>query len=316
MKFGEVIQRLRTTLTLLWLLAFRIILDIEFLVIANRRVGERHQLVEHREFEFQLDAVHHGFQCRFDLVETGILHAEEDNVHGNDDRVDPYQLHHHLPCSAMIYRFEELYGRVNVHARYNEFLYAEGGHLQTLHLVENRKVFMVIGRVGSVGEHGGRNVEEDGIDDDHSQDTAKDFLFSNHQMQPRIQHHRLPCHHAIPADRDYRYRHIDVRYEPEEFQEEPKRMQHASVTGYEQRPEVQPSMAFESEEDLDVQFHHVIPCDCREGRYGHECGLLEWDQLRRGAIILLSHVAGDLRTRGVRGRIATAGVEGGRCEGS
>lgn len=110
----------------------------------------------------------------------------------------------------------------------------------------------------------------------------------------------MPSHHAIPANRDYRHRDIDVVWsrEREELQQEAKRVQHASVARYEQRPEVQAPMPFEGEEDLDVQFHDIVPRDCCERRYGHEGGLLERDWVSSGPIVLhFTHPEVDRRTR-------------------
>lgn len=36
-------------------------------------------------------------------------------------------------------------------------------------------------------------------------------------------------------------------------------------------------MSFESEEDLDIEFGDIVPCDCSEGSYGHINTLVERD---------------------------------------
>lgn len=151
-------------------------------MVADGRVRERHELVEHGELQFQLDAVHHRFQSRFNLVEAGILHPKEHDVHGNDDGINPYQLHHHLSRPAMINRPQQLDGRVDVDARYDKLLDAERSHLQPFDPVEGIQVPFVVGRIGPVGEDRRRNMEDDGINDDHSQNAPKHFLFSNHQV--------------------------------------------------------------------------------------------------------------------------------------
>lgn len=43
---------------------------IQLLVTTNSRVGEGHELVEHGEFELQLDAVDHCLQCGLNLVDV------------------------------------------------------------------------------------------------------------------------------------------------------------------------------------------------------------------------------------------------------
>lgn len=77
MELGEVVQRLRTALAVSrWRLLFAVIVHVESLVAGHGRVGERHQLVEHREFQFELDAVHHRFHRRLDLVVVRVLHPK------------------------------------------------------------------------------------------------------------------------------------------------------------------------------------------------------------------------------------------------
>ena len=44
--------------------------DVQLLVRTDSRVGKSHELVEHREFEFQLDTVDHRLQCGFNLVDV------------------------------------------------------------------------------------------------------------------------------------------------------------------------------------------------------------------------------------------------------
>lgn len=36
-------------------------------------------------------------------------------------------------------------------------------------------------------------------------------------------------------------------------------------------------MSFEGEEDLDIEFGDIVPCDCSESSYGHENTLVELD---------------------------------------
>ncbi len=58
---------------------------IQLLVSIDSRVGESHELVKHRELEFQLDAVDHRLQCGFDLVDVRVLHGKQANIHSDDD---------------------------------------------------------------------------------------------------------------------------------------------------------------------------------------------------------------------------------------
>ena len=58
---------------------------IQLLVSIDSRVGKGHELVEHRKFKLQLDAVNHRLQCGFNLVNVGVLHGKQANVHSYDD---------------------------------------------------------------------------------------------------------------------------------------------------------------------------------------------------------------------------------------
>lgn len=58
---------------------------IQLLVTTDGRIGEGHELIEHRELKLQLDTVDHRLQCGFDRVEVGVLHCKEANIHPDDD---------------------------------------------------------------------------------------------------------------------------------------------------------------------------------------------------------------------------------------
>lgn len=58
---------------------------IQLLVTTDSRVGQGHELIEHRELKLQLDAVDHRLQCGFDLVDVRVLHCKQANVHPDDD---------------------------------------------------------------------------------------------------------------------------------------------------------------------------------------------------------------------------------------
>ena len=67
------------------------------------------------------------------------------------------------------------------------------------------------------------------------------------------------------------------RNQLEEFEEEAESMQHAAITRYEKGPEVETSVSFEGEEDLNIEFEDVVPCDSSEGSYGHINALVHRD---------------------------------------
>ena len=58
---------------------------IQLLVSIDRRVGEGHELVEHGEFELQLDTVDHRLQGGFDLIDVRVFHGKQADVHPDDD---------------------------------------------------------------------------------------------------------------------------------------------------------------------------------------------------------------------------------------
>ena len=165
-------------------------------------VGEGHELVQDGELEFQLDAVDHRLQRRFDLVVPIVLERQQHDVHGDDGQVDPDQLHHHAARAAVVDGPQKLDGRVDVDAGDDELLDAEGRHLEALHDVEGVDERGGVGRIGAVREDGGGDVEADGVHDDHDEDAAEDFVLAHHQMQARVQHDRLPGHHGVPSYRD------------------------------------------------------------------------------------------------------------------
>lgn len=138
----------------------------------------------------------------------------------------------------------------------------------------------ILRRVHSVGEYSGRYVKADGVDDDHGKNATEYPLFPHDQMEPRVENYGLTSDHAVPANGYDSHANIVIegllaRNQLEEFEEESERMQHAAITRYQQRPEVETSMSFEGEEDLDIEFGDIVPCDCSEGRYGHIYALVD-----------------------------------------
>lgn len=123
-------------------------------------------------------------------------------------------------------------------------------------------------------------MKTNGIDNDHCKNCAEDPLLSHNKMKPRIQDHGLTGDHAIPANGDNSDCNVVVngliaRNQAKEFEEESEGMQHTAITGYQKRPEVQASMSFKGEEDLDIELGDVVPCDGSEGSYGHINALVE-----------------------------------------
>ncbi len=244
-------------------------LEFDARVATHAGVGEGHELVEDGELELELDAVDHWLQRRLDLVAVVVLHGQQDEVHGDDDDVDPDQLRHHLPGLAVVDGSQQLDGGVDVDGGDGELLDAESGHLQLLEDVEGAGEGVGVVGVGAVGQDGGGDVEADGVDDDHGQHEPEGPLLTHHQVQAWVQHDGLSGHHGIPADGDDGDREIRIRRDGEEFEHEAQSVQDASVRGDQQGPEVKASMAFEGQEDLDVELEDVVPGDGGERGNGH-----------------------------------------------
>lgn len=115
---------------------FAFLVELEAGGVADALVGQGHELVEDGELELEFDAVHHRLQRRFDLVPVVVFHGEQDQVHGDDDQIDPDQLRHHLSRFPVVDRSQESDGRGDVDARDDELLHTERRHLQLLHHVE------------------------------------------------------------------------------------------------------------------------------------------------------------------------------------
>lgn len=123
-------------------------------------------------------------------------------------------------------------------------------------------------------------MKANGVDDDHCKNCPENLLFPHHEMEPRVQNYGLTGDHAIPANGDDGHSNIIVEgliagNQLEELEEESERMQHTAITGYQKGPEVEASVSLEGEEDLDIEFCNIVPCDCGEGSYGHVNALVE-----------------------------------------
>ena len=125
-------------------------------------------------------------------------------------------------------------------------------------------------------------MKADGVDDDHCKNCTEDLLFPHNEMKPRVQNYGLTSDHAIPPNGDDSNSNIVVERlvagnQLKELEEKSESMQHTAVTRYQKGPEVEASMSLEGEEDLDIEFGDVVPCDCSEGSYGHIDALVDRD---------------------------------------
>jgi hypothetical protein len=54
----------------------------------RRSICQLSQTIQHREFQLQLDAINHGFEADFNVVEF-VLGYEEQDVHHDHENIDP-----------------------------------------------------------------------------------------------------------------------------------------------------------------------------------------------------------------------------------
>lgn len=160
------------------------VMHMELLRAIDGRVGQGHELIQHSEFKLQLDAIDHGLQCSFDLVVLPVFHGQKDDVHTNDDHVDPDKLHHHLASAPMVDWSQQSYGRKDVDPRDDEFLDTECRHLQTFDNIESTSVPSRIRRIRAICENSRGYVKAECVDNDHSENSSQHFVFPNNQMQP------------------------------------------------------------------------------------------------------------------------------------
>ena len=62
-------------------------------------------------------------------------------------------------------------------------------------------------------------------------------------------------------------------------------MQHATIAGDQEGPEIETAMALEGEKNLDIEFDNIVPRHGREGANGHVNGNVERDLFTVDAIV-------------------------------
>ena len=245
------------------------------LSVLDSSIGQGHELIQHSEFQLELDRVDHGLERRLDLIVVFILHRQQDNVEGNDDDVDPDQMGHDLARPAMIDGLQEFERRPDVQAGDDEFLTTKGRHLRTLHDVEavdeSGRQGVVLRSIRTKGEDRRGNVEEESVQTDHGQDATQNPRIADDQMQSRVEHDGLSRHHGIPANGDEADGQVNVG-QVEELENEAEGVDDDAPRRNQKGPEVEASMSFEGQEDLQIQLNHIEPGDGGEGGDGHVGG--------------------------------------------
>lgn len=73
-----------------------------------------HELIEHGEFELELNGVKHRLHRCFADVFVGVLEPDEDDVHAQTDGVDDDELDHDFPRTGVVDGSQQLDGTVDV----------------------------------------------------------------------------------------------------------------------------------------------------------------------------------------------------------
>lgn len=136
--------------------------------------GETLELIENFEFEFEFDGVDEGFEGGFADVILGKFETDEDEIHAETDGVDDDQLHHHDALFAVENGAEEADGVDDVDGGDDAFLNAEHGQLDFFHNSEFGSPPSAIGAVAAGCENDRRDLQGDGIPDDHGEHEAED----------------------------------------------------------------------------------------------------------------------------------------------
>lgn len=225
---------------------------------------ELHQLAENGELQLELDRVEDGFRRRFQDIQRRALESQKPEVHDDDEDVDRHQLVHEPSGVLLDGDAEDAHRLDDVDGREDDLLQEEATHLHLFHdVVAAHKGVGVGVAVGPEGEDGRGNVQDDGVEDDHPLGPSQDLvalLPAHDQMEPRPQHHRLACHHGIPADgeeddgRPFRR----ARQDGEILEQKPQAVGDDAQAGDHQAPEVEALEFAEGAEDQDLQLDDIV----------------------------------------------------------
>lgn len=164
---------------------------------------EDDKLAEDGELKLELDAVDDSLDHGLHDVLVFELDGQQGDVHGDDDEVDDDELVHDLALAFVRVESQHARGLPDIETRKDELLDAEAGHLDLLHDVVAGGVVgapRFRSHVGAVGQNGGGEVEDDGVNHDHGEDGAENAPGGHNQVQTRVQDDGLAGDHAPPAD--------------------------------------------------------------------------------------------------------------------
>ena len=148
--------------------------------------------------------------------------------------------------------------RFDVDGRDDELLNAEHCNLDLLVDVVHRDPGIIGGGVSPVHKNNDRDVQDEGVGEDHSQDHTEPKRVPEDQMEPRVEDERLACNHRHPADGHKRNVETEgVRVE-HILEEEAEVVWDDAVGGGQETPEVKAPSALKRGEDDDVKLDNVV----------------------------------------------------------
>ena len=168
---------------------------------AGRNEGD--ELAEDGEFELELQAVHHALEGRLDDVEVGVFARQEAEVHDDDQHVDAQQLEHGAARAVLEAEVEQAERLAHVDRTDQCFLHGEERHLDLFHDIVPADVVVEVGvgeGIGAESEDGGRDVKDDGVDDDESEEPFEKTVVAGDEMEARPEHDALACDHGPPTN--------------------------------------------------------------------------------------------------------------------
>ena len=159
------------------------------------------ELPQDGKFQLKFDAIDGTLEGNLDSVLIGILQTQEDQVHDQHEDIDNNQLVHDLALVTIPPQPEQVEGRDNVQRGDDRLLDSEAGHLDFLQdIIPVYHARRTILHIRPVREHGRGNMQKHHIHPDHRQHFSQKPLVAKYQMQPRVQHHRLPGDHTPPTE--------------------------------------------------------------------------------------------------------------------
>ena len=149
-------------------------------------LDEVDEFTQHSKLQFQLDTVHHAFEHGLHDVQVLVLQGEKAHVHEDNDQINREKLVHDFARSSVGVQTEQFGRFPDIQPRNDELLNTEHSHLDLFHNVIPLDVWLrsltVRSKVGSVGQDSGGNMQNDSVDDNHTEDAFEDAVASENEM--------------------------------------------------------------------------------------------------------------------------------------